>query len=140
MNVRRAAGLLIAISVIAGCTTPYDPPHIEEPGVVPPDAPVPAFIGISSLITPSVRPRILWTHGMCSHDERWVDRRVAIVGSALPGTILAKDTSAVSSDRPYAVPVSFQTAHGALDIRFVVWSYTAVWELRGVGGAPVDLS
>jgi len=122
MNVRLAAGLLIAVSVIAGCSTPYDPPHIEEPGVVPLDAPVPPFIGISSLITPNVRPRVLWTHGMCSHDESWVERRAAVVNSALQGTVVAKDTSAVSSDRPYTVPVSFQTAHGAVDIRFVVWS------------------
>ena len=141
MHVRRAAGLLVAVSVIAGCTTPYDPPYIEEPGVVPLDAPVPSFSGISSLITPSVRPRVLWTHGMCSHDESWVERRVAVVSSALQATRVAKDTSAVSSDRPYAVPVSVQTPHGVVDIRFVVWSpltvpYKALLKTDNPAAAP----
>jgi hypothetical protein len=58
---------------------------------------------------------------MCSHDESWVETRVAMVGAALSGQIV-KDTSAVSKDNPYVVPVSFTTPSGKVDIAFAVWS------------------
>ena len=58
---------------------------------------------------------------MCSHDEKWVETRIAMVGAALSGQI-TKDTGAVSKDNAYVVPVSITTPNGSVDITFAVWS------------------
>jgi hypothetical protein len=112
---------LAVVLLVAACTTPYDPPVVEEPGIVSVSGQVPPFQGISALINPNSTPRVLWTHGMCSHDERWVENRATLVAAALSGQITRR-TGTVSKDNAYVVPVSITTPNGKVDIAFAVWS------------------
>ena len=79
---------LLTVVVIAfglsGCAKPYDPPILEEwklnesdsmPGTVE------SFDGLVDLSQKLPGMRILWVHGMCSHDTKWAKRRGA--GSTL---------------------------------------------------------
>ena len=118
--IRKVASSIVLL-LFAACSTPYDPPVVEEPGIAPTGSQIPSFQGISALINPTSTPRVLWTHGMCSHDESWVEARVAMVAAALSGQVI-KDTSAVSKDNAYVVPVSIMTPNGKVHIAFAVWS------------------
>ncbi len=100
---------------------PYDRPVIaQEPGGQ--DA---SFDGIRQLVawasSQGKTLHVVWTHGMCSHDDRWLTDRVTRVTTALGGSAQFAGTS----DEPgklarYAY--EFQTPAGRFDATFILWS------------------
>jgi len=118
----RSALAFFALITVAGCTAPYERPIIvKEPGQQP-DA---NFIGLKDLIdgvtSPEAPAQVLWTHGVCSHDENWAFDRINRVAAALG---VLPESSPVTPDKkqPYYVNTRFPTPKGTLTITFLIWS------------------
>jgi hypothetical protein len=83
---KRLALLLLGVLVLglAACTQPYSSPVIvREPG----QQPTADFPGLKDLIVKgaitNAPAQVLWTHGMCSHDERWARDRISRIEGVL---------------------------------------------------------
>lgn len=124
-NVIKVACVVVTQILLVGCTLPYRHPVIEEPtsAAIVND---PSFLGIASLMSatgsPRETPRVLWTHGMCTHDQLWAEGEARELARAIGGTAHI-DTSQVSATRPYAIPVTITTpSKGSIEVTFLVWS------------------
>jgi hypothetical protein len=62
----------------AGCSKPYSSPVVS---VVLPTNGATQFDGLLSLATPD--EKIIWTHGVCPTDYKWVENRAALVQASL---------------------------------------------------------
>lgn len=116
----RIASALLALGLLAACTsTPYPTPVIEPVQGAGPQA----FAGLREL-TDSGGVRALWTHGMCTHTPDWVKDRANRVSIALG---LGPDAwtppfSGGGEGPSYKLPRRFTVEGKALDIDFFVWS------------------
>lgn len=82
MTSRKLLNLLLAALVcasLAGCSKPFSDPHIRG-GETPTSA---SFKGLVDYLDKSEPLRVLWVHGMCDHDIRWVRNRSNIIKAAL---------------------------------------------------------
>lgn len=112
---------------LAACSKPYDTPVIEGANG---DTAV-TFEGLLDLMqaTPSSPVRVLWTHGMCRHDEDWSTNRARRLVAALgPGA-----TSQASPPRPIGDPGAgnkraslrrevFTAGNASAEVDFFFWA------------------
>ena len=124
LDIKRLGFVLIPVvfALTAGCARPYDPPTIEEAGQVRQSV-APFYAGISNLVSSNTTLHVLWTHGMCSHDDSWVRSRAVMISTALgipPATIGPEVRS--GQDGAYTMLASFDAGHGKFEVTFVVWS------------------
>lgn len=118
---------LLLMCGLAACTKPYETPVIEGANG---DASV-TFDGLMDLMqaTPASPVRVLWTHGMCRHNEDWSTNRTQRLVAALgPGA-----TSQASPPRPIGDPGAgnkraslrravFTAGNAAVEVDFFFWA------------------
>jgi hypothetical protein len=109
------------------CSHTYSSPRLEElPG---PRESIAPFPGIRTLLSPDVPLHVIWTHGMCKHNDDWVKDRVHLIAV---GIGLSTDPN-IGSSTPIGIPnpygrqaymrmVTFNPPEGRFDITFIVWS------------------
>ena len=122
---RRFSLLLLAVLAVfhlAACTQPYSSPIIvREPG----QQPTAAFSGLKDLMVKGAAAdapaQVLWTHGMCSHDERWARDRISRIEAVLGVPAILRPPY-VTDDQPYYINATYHTPSGELTITFLVWS------------------
>lgn len=114
--------LLVALA-LAACSEPYRSPVIvKEPG----QHPTAEFPGLKELIVKGAAvgapAQVLWTHGMCTHEDRWAQDRIGRLQAALGvvPTITPRSTSAAGE--PYYINARFDTPSGSLTTTFLIWS------------------
>lgn len=109
---------LVLISFLSACTTPYHPPV-----VVNQSAPVQ---GLMSLLAdmPGGRLDVMLVHGMCLHDETWVEegmRQMAHAvhanGPVAPGDIHVRDEAGI---KVYDTQLNLRS--GTIHLTALVWS------------------
>jgi len=114
-------GFLAALS-LAACTQPYSSPIIvREPG----QQPTANFAGLKDLIVQGAAPdapaQVLWTHGMCSHDDSWAYDRIGRIEAVL-GVPAVIRPPYKETNQPYYINATFNTLKGGLTITFLIWS------------------
>jgi hypothetical protein len=121
---KRLAVLLLGVLALglAACTQPYSSPVIvREPG----QQPTADFPGLKDLIVKgaitNAPAQVLWTHGMCSHDERWARDRISRIEGVLGVPAIIRPPYA-EGDQPYYINAAFNTPNGGLTITFLIWS------------------
>ncbi|RJT28616.1 hypothetical protein D3227_33775 [Mesorhizobium waimense] len=108
-----------AALLISGCATPYIPPKVQEPGLTNASS----FGGIMSFAKQEDL-RVVWVHGMCTHEEDWADNRHALlqhaiaIGSSRRNTVYGPEQAA-------RVTFNHSVNGHALELRFLVWSTLA---------------
>jgi hypothetical protein len=116
-----AEGLRIAVVCLLGlmgaaCTKPYDPPDISG---FPQESDA-SFPGLRQLLTADPPLRVIWTHGMCTHDIAWAKSRADMVAKLL-GFPEGSGTFTPNASGTFATYVV--NVDGAeLEIDFLVWS------------------
>ena len=115
---KRLALLLLGVLALglAACTQPYSSPVIvREPG----QQPNADFPGLKDLIVKgavtNAPAQVLWTHGMCSHDERWARDRISRIEGVLGVPAIIRPPYA-EDDQPYYINATFNTPNGGLTI------------------------
>jgi hypothetical protein len=121
MSVLVVLALGVALTKIIAGTWPYQRPVIAlEPGGQ--DA---TFDGISQLISDAkqrgTQLHVLWVHGMCSHDMRWVADRATRIAKAMSGTATQTNVMAETGGLT-RVLYQIHTRNGDFDATFVLWS------------------
>lgn len=109
-----SAGLLVM--GVAACTTPYSSPKIDAQ-----DGSSGAFEGIAAQLSPGQPLRVLYVHGMCSHDMRWVDDRSRRMATLL-GVALTEPAPPDALSGAQLHRRSFVTPAGEATVMFVLWS------------------
>ncbi|WP_306152886.1 hypothetical protein [Roseovarius sp. MMSF_3281] len=123
---KRLACLLLLIPLIAGCTTPYDPPDVVGEQVFP---------GAMTLATQSKtnRVRVVMAHGMCSGFHKyygannWVAKRAGLIAEAIGNTSFAPRDYTPTKEYP-DIPGQ-QSAVQRIDMT-----------MQGQGGVTYDMS
>jgi len=123
--IERLAPALLALGLLGGCTTPYPTPVIEAVQGVGPNE----FAGLRELMDRTGGVRALWTHGMCTHRETWVEDRANRVSIALglgPRQQDLKEERRAATrgrdDDGYTLPQRFVVDGKTLDVDYFVWS------------------
>lgn len=116
-----------AALLIVGCTTPYIPPKIQEPG----QDNASSFGGIMSFATQEDL-RVVWVHGMCTHKEEWADNRHALLQQAIA---IGSSTRNVvyGPERAARVTFNHSVSGHSLELRFLVWSPLAAGAKIAIG-------
>ena len=70
----------LALLALTACTTPFKDPVVEPLGLD--YGADPSFPGIVDVIAKG-DTRVLWVHGMCSHNRNWALQRYASLQTAL---------------------------------------------------------
>jgi hypothetical protein len=112
---------LLAALMLAGCGTPYHPPHILEP-----DAHFPGLVDVLAA-QPERQIDVLLVHGICTHDAAWADTAVARVTAALTAaTAPARAAAVASSPLPDGevaiVPAALDLPQGRIAFKSLIWS------------------
>ncbi|MER9920914.1 MULTISPECIES: hypothetical protein [unclassified Mesorhizobium] len=119
--------IFCAALLISGCTTPYIPPVIQEPG----QTTASSFGGIMSFATQEDL-RVVWVHGMCTHDESWADNRHALLEQAIAiGS--SKRNTVYGPERAARVTFNHSVNGHSLELRFLVWSPLAAGAKMAIG-------
>ncbi|MFK0688822.1 hypothetical protein ACFX5Q_11520 [Mesorhizobium sp. IMUNJ 23033] len=105
-----------AALLISGCATPYIPPKVEELGLNNASS----FGGIMSFAKQEDL-RVVWVHGMCTHEEDWADNRHALLQQAIPIGSSRRNT-VYGPERAARVTFNHSVNGHALELRFLVWS------------------
>lgn len=116
-----AGGVVIAVIATFFAfarTLPYEQPIIDENGSKPA-----GFDGLDALLSKDLPGRVLWVHGMCHHDDEWVQYRAKTLAAALGATYQQIPSSltgaaARTHDMAFAVPDK-----GRLEVTFFLWSH-----------------
>jgi hypothetical protein len=113
---------LFCAAILAGCTTPYAVPVIEE-GLS--GTPPPSFEGVADMLAQG-DTRVIWIHGMCDHDVTWAENRQRLLLEALDAE-RAADTSpaalaAAGAADGYIWPFEAKRNGHTLFSRFLIWS------------------
>ena len=113
---------VLALLSLAACTQPYSSPIIvQEPGQLP----TANFAGLKDLIVqhsaPDAPAQVLWTHGMCSHDDSWAHDRIGRMEAVL-GVPAVIRPPYKEPNQPYYINATFNTPKGGLTITFLIWS------------------
>ncbi|TPK53798.1 MULTISPECIES: hypothetical protein [unclassified Mesorhizobium] len=116
-----------AALLIAGCATPYIPPKIQEPGQTNPSS----FGGIMSFAKQEDL-RVVWVHGMCTHDESWADNRHALLERAIAIGSSRRNT-VYGPERAARVTFNHSVNGHSLELRFLVWSPLAAGAKIAIG-------
>lgn len=94
---------------LVGCSTPYGVPIIEKPGSNY-DA---TFPGIADIVNDN-NTKVVWVHGMCTHDASW-----AIDGfHTLTAALGASSSSTMALDAPLLSPAKLEAPNPPQVIRF----------------------
>ena len=110
----RLAAIGFVATAIAGCTKPYDPPILEPLGFEQVNPELESFYGLKKLAKLSEDGvRVLWAHGMCSHDKRWINHRLAAISSAMS---IKPDDDVTTEGRVTTYKI------GNMTIDFFLWS------------------
>lgn len=117
MSKPSALSLLLALSALSGCATPYPEPVLAaSTGGTDFDG-IAAHLGREPL-------DVILVHGMCTTDRTWADRAVRGVVSALgedPGGVELTEVP-VAGSRILLYQQSLATARGTLRFNAIVWS------------------
>jgi hypothetical protein len=108
----RAAPFL-GIGTLVACTKPYDPPIVES-GV--PNLAVRSFPGVLDLARAG-DTRVIWVHGMCTHDASWATERHATFAAALgtePGRTIGGPGQRVAFET--------RVEGNKLNVDYLIWS------------------
>ena len=112
----------LAVLALAACTQPYSSPVIvREPG----QQLAANFLGLKDLIVKgaatNAEAQVLWTHGMCSHDESWARDRIGRLEAVLGVPAVIRQPFR-EDDQPYYLNATFNTPSGGLTVTFLIWS------------------
>lgn len=123
--IARLASAVLTLGLLGACTMPYPTPEIEAVQGAGPNE----FAGLRELMDRSGGVRVLWTHGMCTHRETWVEDRANRVSIALglgPRPLDLKEERKRRTrdrpDEPYTLPQHFEVGGKTLDVDYFVWS------------------
>lgn len=116
VRIRIAVMTFLAGLSLFGCATPYNPPQIEEPG----QPAASSFGGIMSFAEQEDL-RVVWIHGMCSHDESWADNRHSLLQQAMAIGPFKRDSVDGPGEASRVTFDHFVRGH-SLEMRFLVWS------------------
>ncbi|TIN79765.1 hypothetical protein [Mesorhizobium sp.] len=122
-----SAFLFGAALLISGCATPYIPPKIEEPG----QNNASSFGGIMSFAKQQDL-RVVWVHGMCTHEEDWAGNRHALLQQAIAIGSSSRNTM-YGPERAARVTFDHDVNGHALELRFLVWSPLAAGAKIAIG-------
>ena len=114
-GIRLAFACLFGLGA-AACAKPYDLPVVDG---FPPSADA-SFPGLSHLLARDAPLRVLWTHGMCTHNLDWARGRKDMIVELL-GLPEGSGTFTPNSSGTFATYVA--SVDGAqLEIDFLIWS------------------
>src|SRR5262245_10660924 len=130
--VRRVGVWLAALCVIAAAavglaqylspySTPYATPVVEKPS----DTDAGSFDGLLDLaqaLPSSSVVRVLWTHGMCTHPQSWIDDRVKQLVEAAGGASQTRSVSPVGKHGASMTTVRISTRGAPIEVMFLTWS------------------
>jgi hypothetical protein len=113
--------VLIALAVAAR-SQPYQTPTIDENGAIPA-----SFDGAESLVSGATPGRVLWVHGICRHDDQWVQNRAAMLAAALGRATYPEILAHAHGETAWSDDVEFTLpdGKGRLDASFFIWSNLA---------------
>lgn len=113
----RLAAIGLVVMVISACAKPYDPPALEQSRYGQPlQSGADSFGGLKQLSATGVR--VLWVHGMCSHDERWINNRVGVISRAM--SIAPSIVPQESDENSEGLITTYK--FGNMTVDFLLWS------------------
>ena len=110
---------LAALSLLAGCSTPYHPPQFLEPGASFPG--LIHFVAEADKKSGKQEADVLLVHGMCTHTRKWATDTVAILAAQLSANMSEAATRSGSGGITI-VPATIRTAKGDLLVKSLIWS------------------
>jgi hypothetical protein len=119
----------VLCALVAACTTPYLTPTTDDGTAPKADGsltPAADFDGIGD-VAKRGSTRVVWVHGMCTHDERWATERFNLLSQLIgfvPGSISRPDLTNQREARSltYAAEVASAGSAHDLQIDFLLWS------------------
>ncbi|MEM6460993.1 MAG: hypothetical protein AAF724_03670 [Pseudomonadota bacterium] len=120
-NAFSAIAIASVAPVLFACSTPYSPPIVTAPA----NQTVSAFPGIKQFAERGDL-RIVWIHGMCSHNRDWADGRQALLESALeasaPRFVEGQADPRDMEAEPYVVRDNTGFQGADIETRYLIWS------------------
>lgn len=117
---RPLIAMLLAATLLAGCTTPYRPPRFLEA-----DARFPGLVDVVAG-APDSTADVLLVHGICTHDAAWAQATVATLAAHLKANVAplpqAGTTRRAAAPAVEIVPVDVGTPRGTIRFKALVWS------------------
>jgi len=119
----------VLCALVTGCTTPFSTPRTDD-GTAPKGdgslTPAADFDGIGD-VAKRGSTRVVWVHGMCSHDESWAAQRFDLLSRLIdfvPGTVSRPKPTSQREARSltYAAEVASAGSAHDLQIDFLLWS------------------
>ena len=121
----RLLSVALLLIAAAGCAKQYETAIIEDSNPQTGGQ----FAGLAGALEKNSSISVFWTHGMCSHDDGWVNKRSNLLREVLSAemTEIGPQPAAYSKtdDEPrdaYVRSRRFVAAGKTLDVRFMVWS------------------
>lgn len=110
---------LSLVVLLYGCTTPHRTPKIDYSG----ESTGKAFGGITSYAA-QADLRVVWLHGMCTHNINWALERDAFISSTVREKTAAAELSKnkAGGNQPYRVTLDHSVNGNNLEMRYLVWS------------------
>jgi hypothetical protein len=110
----------LALLALTACTTPFKDPVVEPLGLA--YGADPSFPGIVDVIAKG-DTRVLWVHGMCSHNRNWALQRYASLQTALD----IQERTADPGEMPPNIFPRPEVRYGLVgssrfDVSFLIWS------------------
>lgn len=113
---RHFAAALVLVSFVLGCSKPYTPAQVDSQNA-------PSSRGLEQhLVESGGTLHVIWSHGMCPHDEAWAAGRIQLVARALgaQAPVLDPPTSVAGHQRAVlSVPKVDGGPGGTLVIDFI---------------------
>lgn len=118
-NTPRYLSFVAMCCALVACATPYDPPIILSAS----ESSVSSFPGIRQFAS-NGDLRVVWIHGMCSHDASWAHKRQRMVNAILDTVPAAGETRDVrdENDLPYTIKTHTRYSGHDIEIRYYIWS------------------
>lgn len=115
----RNTAFVTMVFILTACATPYDPPTILSAS----ESKVSNFPGIRQFATQGDL-RVVWIHGMCSHNASWAKKRQKLVDSILDTVAVSGETPDARNEKysPYTIKTNTRYGSNDIEIRYYIWS------------------
>lgn len=114
---KRMTCLIAASLYLVGCTSPYVPGVVET---FDKSSQSQGFEGIRSVVAKG-GARVVWVHGMCTHDASWALQSHSELASAL-GIEPGNSPALSPIDGPQRITFEDSVAGNRLEVTYLVWS------------------